>query len=337
MKRLVITLFTVLLAMPLAAEVAQQHLVRLAESFRMAEVLGPRVWPGFSAADSPVILIDGKSEYLLNSKNKPEGFTATEQTFRGRTVFSRPAVFPPGLQASFPAIGRPAVVIGTPEGTETKPAIWTIIVLHELFHVYAFAHGENDKVAALAIGPENDGRWQLTYPFPYTDLRVRRAMHVAGHDLYHCIEGNTDLPYETNIADESVRTFGDLLDALFPDTKNHAYMKFVVTKEGVARYFEYRIAELAARDYKPSAEYSALDGVDAFTNAWETYYKAMPLQIKNLGNVSQSRGEFYNFGLGMALVLDGIDPAWQKKYFDAGVWLDDLLHDFAQQVKTAHL
>src|ERR1700686_4516419 len=101
MKCLAITLFAVVLTMPLGAEVAPQHLIRLAESFRMAEVLGTRVWPGFTAADSPVILIDGESEYLLNSSDKPEGFTATAQTFRGRTVYTRPRVFPPGLEASF--------------------------------------------------------------------------------------------------------------------------------------------------------------------------------------------------------------------------------------------
>ncbi|HXH41748.1 MAG TPA: hypothetical protein VNN08_24200 [Thermoanaerobaculia bacterium] len=336
MKRLLITLFAALFALPLAAEVAPEHLVRLAESFRMAEVLGPRVWPGFTAADSPVILIDGKSEYLLNSRERPEGFTATDQTFRGRIVYFRPSVFPPSLQASFPAIGRPAVVIGTPEGTSTEPPVWTIVVLHELFHVYTFTHGEIEKVASLAIGPSDDGRWQLTYPFPYTDARVRRAMHVAGHALYGCIGSGADLPYEADVADEAVRTFGDLVDASFPGTKDRSYMKFVITKEGVARYFEYRIADLAARDYKPTAAYVELEGANAFTRAWDSYYKAMPFQIKHLGNVSQSRNEFYNLGMGIALVLDRIEPEWQKKYFDAGVWLDDLLHEAAQGVKAAN-
>ncbi|HEX7677869.1 MAG TPA: hypothetical protein VF713_07080, partial [Thermoanaerobaculia bacterium] len=179
----------------------------------------------------------------------------------------------------------------------------------------------------LAIGPANDSNWQLSYPFPYTDTRIRRAMHGTGRGLYRCIESDNGVPYESNVADDAVQTLGDLLDALYPGSKNYAYLKFVVTKEGVARYFEYRIAELAARDYHPTPAYASLDGAGAFTRAWESYYKPMPFQIKQLGNVSQSRNEFYNFGLGMALVLDRIEPDWQKKYFDAGVWLDDLLHD----------
>ena len=336
MKRLVITMFVILAAIPLTAQLATQHLVRLNESFRMAELLGPRVWRGFTAQESPVILIDGEHEYLLNSNDGPEGFTATTQTFRGRPVFSRPRVFPPELQASFPAIGRPAVVIGTPEGTGTEPGVWTIVVLHELFHVYAFGHGEMEKVAMLAIGPSNDGQWQLTYPFPYTDAQVRRAMHLAGHDLYRCIASDEELPYEANVADEAIRTFGDLLYAAYPGTKDYAYAQFVVTKEGVARYFEYRIAALAAREYTPLAAYAALDGADAFAKAWESRYKSMPFQIKQLGNVSQSRNEFYNLGLGMALLLDRVSPGWQEEYFAPGLWLDDLLHEAAEKVKAAN-
>ena len=175
MKRLIITFAAIFLALPLAADVATQHLVRLNESFRIAEVLGPRVWPGFTAQDSPVILIDGELEYLLNSQDGAEGFTATTQTFRGRTIFSRPRIFPPGLQASFPAIGRPAVVIGTPEGTKTEPAIWTIVVLPSCF-TSTLCSREVEKVASLVISPANDGQWQLSYPFPYVPASGGQCM-----------------------------------------------------------------------------------------------------------------------------------------------------------------
>ena len=336
MKHLAVICLALLAVPAVAAGVAPEHLVRLAESFRIAEVLGPRVWPGFTAADAPILLIDGEREYLLNNDGAAAGFTATAQTFRGRAVLERPRVFPPGLQASFPLVDRATVVIGTPDGTHTAPAVWTIVVLHELFHVYAFNHDEVDKVAALGIGPRLDAQWQLSYPFPYDDARVQRAMHIAGRDLYRCIESGADLPYEANVADEAVRTFGDLLDLAAPWKKDYAYAKFVATKEGVARYFEYRIAELAARDYRPSAAYAKLDGADAFAQAWKSHYEAMPFQIKHLGNVSHSRSEFYSLGMGIALVLDRIKPDWQKTYFDQGVWIDDLLHDAAKMVKAAN-
>jgi hypothetical protein len=335
-KHLAVLCLALLVAPAVIADVAPQHLVRLAESFRLAERLGPRVWPGFAAADTPILLIDGEREYLLNNSGAAPGFTTTAQTFRGRPVLERPRVFPPGLQASFPLIDRPAVVIGTPEATGTAPAVWTIVVLHEMFHVFAFSRGEVDKVASLGIGPRLDAQWQLSYPFPYDDARVQRAMHIAGRDLYRCIESGEDLPYEANVADEALRTFADLLDLAAPGKKDYAYAKFVSTKEGVARYFEYRIAELAARDYRPSAEYAKLDGADAFVRAWKSYYQAMPFQIKHLGNVSRSRNEFYNLGMGIALVLDRISPDWQRHYFEQGVWIDDLLHDAAPAVKAAN-
>ncbi|HSP14139.1 MAG TPA: hypothetical protein VLV78_05245 [Thermoanaerobaculia bacterium] len=335
---LAVAILEILISAPMAADLAPQHIVRLNEAFRIAGVLGPRVWPGFTATDAPVILIDGESEYLLNIDGAAEGFTASAQTFRGRPVYVRPRVFPPNLRASFPAVmGRATVVMGTPSGSGTRGdgAIWTVTVVHEMFHVFAYNHGEPEKVAALAIGPPREAQWQLDYPFPYHDERVRRAMHVAGCDLYRCIESSADLPYESGVADEAVHTLGDLLDAAFPGRKDLAYARFVATKEGVARYFEYRVAELAARDYSPTPDYAKLDGTDAFAMAWDNFYKAMPFQIKHLGNVSQSRSEFYSLGLGLALVLDRIEPEWQKRYFESGVWLDGQLHDAAQRVKAA--
>ncbi len=52
--------------------------------------------------------------------------------------------------------------------------------------------------------------------------------------------------------------------------------------------------------------------------------------VKHLGRVSQSRNEFYNFGLGLGLLLDRVKPDWQSSYFDAGLWLDDIYRASAE-------
>ena len=49
---------------------------------------------------------------------------------------------------------------------------------------------------------------------------------------------------------------------LSPD--DYRYFSFQLWQEGIARYSEYRIAELAARKYKPSKEYSILKRLPAF-------------------------------------------------------------------------
>jgi len=43
------------------------------------------------------------------------------------------------------------------------------------------------------------------------------------------------------------------------------------------------------------------------------------------GRVAKSRTEFCHLGLGKCLLLDRLDPRWKARYFDAGVWLPELL------------
>ena len=276
-------------------------LSRIDDAFHLAATLGPRVWPGFAAAGAPIIFIRGDFEYLLNSADAPPPFAATSQQFHAMPVFVRPRMFPPNLEASFPAIGRDAVVIGTPEATKRSAAAWELVFCHELFHVYQRSRGMDAKIASLAIGPRDDASWQLNYPFPYDNPRVVRALHILGHEL----ATNSD------VAAEALDNVLGLLDA-----KAAAYLRFVITNEGVARYFEYRLAELAAREQP-----------DAFAAAWRDTYSKFPARIPDLGRADKSRTEFYTLGLALALDLDVHHPGWQSSYFESGVWLDDLFRN----------
>ena len=279
---------------------ANEHFDRLNEAFRIAETVGSRVWPGFDVHDAPIVLVTESTEYLLNTKDGAAGFAVTDERFRDRPVFTRARVFPPNLLASFPAIGRPAVVVGTPEATQHKPETWTIVILHELFHVYQEELGMSERAAALQIGSRDDGQWQLDYPFPYTDERITNALHVLGHEIYRALESTGD---RGEVVSEALQTVMDMIRLIEPKTKSAEYLKFVITKEGLARYFEYRVAkELGSEDEK---------------------YKAMLLKIRDLGRVSRSRTELYALGMGLALLLDRLQPGWQRTYFQSSLWLDD--------------
>ena len=269
-------------------------LVRLDEALRLAETLGPRVWPGFSASDAPIILVRGDFEYLLNTESTAEGFVPLNgQSFRTRPVFVRARTLPPNLLASFPAIGRDAVVVGTPEATRHAPATWTLVICHELFHVYQGQHGMVEKVARLEIGPQMDPSWQLGYPFPYDDPRVIAAMHLLGHETFLALQNPEGDTYGACVVQDAVQNLLDVVNLTAPKTKNAAYLEFVVTKEGVARYFEYRLAQLAATNYTPGKAFEKQEGRDAFERTWRDEYAAMPNTIKHLGRVSHSRSEFY--------------------------------------------
>ena len=299
---------TMMIAMLLAAstsvaappQIDPADLARLDDAFRIAGTFGPRVWPGFTAAGAPVILIRGDFEYLLNCDTGTPGFALLpSQRFRGKPVFVRPRTLPPNLLASFPAIGRDTVVVGTPEATQRTPAYWTLTICHELFHVYQGEHGMTEKVATLAIGPQNDPSWQLDYKFPYNDPRVVNAMHLLGDSIFEALQDED--PYRARVVGDALH---NLLDLLSP--KDAAYLRFVVLKEGIARYFEYGVAKLAS------------------PKTWQHDYEPMRFTIEHLGRVSHSRTEFYALGLGLGLLLDRVDPQWQQAYFNDNRWLDDI-------------
>ncbi len=184
---------------------ADADLLRLQEAFRLAQTIAPRVWNGFAADDAPIVLIRGEFEYVLNDDVAPDGFEKMTQSFRAHPIYARPRTFPPGLEASFPAIGRDAVVIGVPEVSGRTAAGWSIIVCHELFHVYQRRHGMAEKIASLNIGPRNDANWQLNYPFPYKTERVVRALNLLGWRATSSIASRSSPPRTTDRATRSGR------------------------------------------------------------------------------------------------------------------------------------
>ena len=318
-----------------APPLAEVQRIRLEEAFHLVERLGQRVWPEFEADGAPVLLIAGKTEYVLNQERAPRGFSAVAgDRFRNRPVFARPAERSPQLLATFPIDGISTVVIGTAEQTDRSPTTWVLTVAHELFHVFQAGRGMNAKIAALEIGPPEDPMWHLEFPFPYEDPDVQRAMHLLGYNLYRTARPGADDPssiaYDARTSYEALGNLFLLLDLRYNDDRNANYLRYQTAKEGVARYFEYRIAEEAAGSgYRPLESFARSEGFVPYREVWEDRYASELNQIKHAGRVSRSRLEFYSLGLGLALTLDRLDADWKSRYFEAEVWVDDLLHDAA--------
>jgi hypothetical protein len=64
----------------------------------------------------------------------------------------------------------------------------------------------------------------------------------------------------------------------------------------------------------------------SYARLWEevthTNYWLMRTPSGDLGGDPTS---FYGIGHGMAELLDAVNPTWKERYFDRGVWLDDLI------------
>jgi hypothetical protein len=78
--------------------------------------------------------------------------------------------------------------------------------------------------------------------------------------------------------------------------------------------------------------YSALQATK-YAQIWAKRYRDHPLLAKHAGKASQTRLAFYHLGLAKALALDKIFPEWKRRYFEAGVWLDDLLIDATERTR----
>jgi hypothetical protein len=291
--------------------------VRLAGlALRLAGEIGPEIFPQFSAHSAPIILVAGEHEFLLNTTGGVPGFEPLDLTFRDRPVLVRPRIFSPQIEAAFPAIGRETVVIGTLAATRRSPEAWTAILIHELFHVHAATLGLHARVARLEIGPPDDGQWQLTWPFPYENGKVRAAAGHLATELAGALANPQDGSRIENLH-AALQSLRETLDPL--DPKHWRYFRFVTTKEGMARWFETRLVRhLAAME-----QGSATGGLD-FAALARTAYPRSPGQLPSR-DTPLSRLDFYAIGMALALILDQTAPDWPLRYAAEDIWLDQLL------------
>ncbi len=299
----------------------------LGEAYHLVNTLGETLWPGWSAIELPVVYVSGDSEFAVGFSKKIEGFRTLPAIERlpGKLQV-RKRTFSPQMAASFYVEGVPAVIIGTPEALETGPTDWVLTAAHEMFHVLQYRRGSGDKVAALEIGPRNDPSWQLDFPYPYDDSDVMRLMHLEGYTLFLAVTADeSDAKYNTGAALEAAEVLRSFLRERTGDDRAFDYARFQEWNEGVARYTEHRLAELAATgDYRPTAAFAALEDAESFGELWESE-KSQAFLVKHAGRAARSRTVFYHVGLGKELALDRVLPGWKETYFAPDVWLDDLL------------
>lgn len=285
------------------------------------------IWPGSAATSAPIIYVKQSVEYAIGFPRTLQGFTNMWQDRDlGVSIQSRPRTFAPDITASFPVEGVGAVVIGTAAQLNKSLEAWVVTAEHERFHVYQWANGSGDKVAALHIGGPDAASWQLTYPFPYSDKNVMRLAHLQGYPLWLAYKDRTseDSLYDVGTALDAVHVYRSVLDGLA--SKNYFYSEFQEWTEGVAKYTEYRFAECASQtSYVPDCNFRELPAYKGYVNLWNTDYRNLPFLVKHAGRAAQDRNVFYHLGLGKALALDKINPNWKAQYFAKEIWLDDLL------------
>ncbi len=289
---------------------------RIREAYRLASQLGDRIWPNWHSAPFALLLVTPDFEYLVGHPNASPDFTViANDTLVGRPVLFRKRTLPVQMQATFPAVnGVNTVVIGPAELTADKNSTrWVLTVLHEHFHQFVYSQpGYFDAVTKLGLAHgDQSGMWMLNYPFPYDSTRVQLAFTAMTHALLDAL-AQTDRP----ALDAKSAVFRRAMTAFRQSAPAEAatYFDFQLWQEGVARYTEIAIGELAAKAYTPSADFSALPDFKSYATVAADIRRSMLDDLGSMSLVKLKRVVVYSTGAADALLLDKVRPSWKSEF-----------------------
>jgi hypothetical protein len=293
---------------------------QIAESMRVSRLVGDSLWPGWNEIPLALLLVTSADEFLIGHPRPSDDFAQLGDNAQlGVAVFHRTAVFPPHFLASFPAVGGvPTIVVGTAEATGKGTTAWVLSVLHERFHQLQMSQPDYfDGVAALDLAHgDTTGQWMLDYPFPYEDPNVRgRYVDLASHLLRSLeLAGTPDFANRLEAYHSARERFRETLSE-----EDYRYFQFQLWQEGVARYTELRLAELAALQGEPP---DPPPGQEPYAEAAARLRREIleGLQMSTLSN--DRRVAFYPLGAATALLLDLVAPQWHSRYFEDPFALD---------------
>ena len=332
---------------PSASAAAQEQgleegqLILLREAFHLVSQVGSELWTGWANVPLAVLIIDDKYEFLVTTPpdwHPSPAFVTTEQRFLGRPVYRRRATLPRALRAAFPIDGLPAAVVGAWQPKEESPNEWAVTLVHEWFHVLQMNRDEQTKVGQLALGRVSYPSLQLDYPFAYGDDDIGNAIHLLGQALYDFWSRSRTLPravQRTFVAQTAWAALQNLetVVTLKYGKEAYSYFRYQTWKEGVARYSQVKVSLHAADKenhghFRPMPGFSQLQGNMSYARLWEevtrtNYWMMRTPATSGAGDPTS----FYGIGHGLAELLDVIHPDWKERYFEPGVWLDDLIEE----------
>ena len=309
-----LTLIALLLATGLFAQaprpIPADDATRIGEFYRLADQVQDKVWPGWSKARAPLLLVTADAEYLTHFPDPPKEFQRAGDDF-----YSRPRQFSPNLQATFPALGFPPVIaVGEPSATASKTSTpWIIVVMHEHFHQLQWAQPEYlNAINNLGLSEgDTTGMWMLNYPFPYEVPEIAESFAHLRDTLLAALN-EVDQQKFAPLSKTYLKERKDFMSQFLPGDRK--YFSFQLWQEGVARYVQIKSAETAA-DYQPSAAFSALPDYIPFSTYALTIRSRTLNVLKSVDLTHAKRESFYSFGAAEALLLDRINPEWKTQYF----------------------
>ncbi|MEJ7863152.1 MAG: hypothetical protein WKF90_16100 [Pyrinomonadaceae bacterium] len=299
--------------------------IRLAEAFRIGETLGNKVWKDWNKAPFAVLLITPENEFLIRHPKPSKDFTLISyDSLLKSDVYFRKRTQQINFLATFPAVGGvPTVVIGQAENTFKKTSTpWVVTILHEHFHQLQMSQPTYYReVDGLNLSDgDQTGMWQLNFAFPYKDAQINERFSALSKLLAETLQTKKKSEFSAKL-DEYLKARQRFQQMLSPN--DYKYFSFQIWQEGIARYTEWRIADLTARNYKPSKEFLALKDYAPLREVADTILnKQIMANLTTLELEKSERLVFYPFGAAEGLLLDRVNRKWQSRYLTEKFYVD---------------
>ncbi|HLP37036.1 hypothetical protein [Lacibacter sp.] len=297
--------------------------IRIREAIHISKLVGDKLWKGINEVPFVVLLVTDSVEFLINHPYPSNDFVLSEDDkILNTKILYRQKRFPDWYLATFPAVnGVNCIVVGTPEKTNKNSTNWIITLLHEHFHQYQFTSmNYYDEVNKLDLsGADETGMWQLNYAFPYDNVKTIQQFNKYTSALHKAVSNVERRSFKNdfrNYLRERTRFRKSLTPA------DYRYFSFQIWQEGIARYTEYKfIHELD--NYIPTGEITQLKDFINFKDLKTRFYHAA------LNSITQSKLEiekricFYDIGFAEGILLDKLNPDWQKKYLTDRFYIEN--------------
>jgi len=325
--------FVFLLLLAAASSVAGQEKIevpavdriRLAEAFGIGESLGNRVWKSWDKAPFAVLLVTPENEFLIRHPRPSKDFTLIGyDSLLKSNVYFRKRTQAIHFLATFPAVGGVStIVIGQAENTLKKTSTpWVITVLHEHFHQLQSSqptyYAEVERLG-LSRGDQS-GMWMLNFAFPYKSEQIKEQFAALSKLLAKALQARKKSEFSASLS-AYLQDRKAFQQTLAPD--DYRYFSFQVWQEGIARYTEFRMADLAAKKYRPSKEFRALKDYMPFEEVADTILnKQILASLPTLELDRSERLVSYPFGAAEGLLLDRANPNWRRRYLTEKFYVD---------------
>ncbi len=299
--------------------------IRIAEAYRIVEKIQNQLWSEWDKAPFGMLFVTDDNEFLIRHPKPSDEFKSIgyDKLLKSE-VFVRPRKFQKDFLATFPAFDRtPVIIVGKAENTTDKTSTrWVFVVIPEHFHQLQYSKPTYfDDVAALNLARgDTSGMWQINFPFPYKKQEVV--------DKFRKLTDRLTAAYDARKGNDSKAKFAEYLQSRkefesMLNVDDYRYASFQFWQEGIARYTQYRMAEIAARKLKPSRAFRQLHDFTPFKSESDRLLKTTLREMSELDLSEWERTVFYPFGAVEGLLLDEINPKWRDKYFLNKFALDD--------------